>query len=218
MDSSRLPQLHGFARLAAGSGQGSLRPESPQPAAPTARIDPLRLDHDPGFCLVLARRSRRDPGRGCFRHGRSRASVSRGRAPSPFAGRVLPGSVRRPGHGAGSDPLRTGLVWRGGAWTRRGPRGVSRAGGCERCAPRPVLCVFCCVWLRGLDLNQRPSGYEPDELPGCSTPRQSRVRRDGMWLRRRRFVRRECVSCAGQAWRRPTLPCLETQYHGRWCV
>ena len=27
------------------------------------------------------------------------------------------------------------------------------------------------VWLRGLDLNQRPSGYEPDELPGCSTPR-----------------------------------------------
>src|SRR5690606_28775645 len=26
-------------------------------------------------------------------------------------------------------------------------------------------------WLRGLDLNQRPSGYEPDELPSCSTPR-----------------------------------------------
>jgi hypothetical protein len=25
-------------------------------------------------------------------------------------------------------------------------------------------------WLRGLDLNQRPSGYEPDELPDCSTP------------------------------------------------
>ena len=24
--------------------------------------------------------------------------------------------------------------------------------------------------LRGLDLNQRPSGYEPDELPDCSTP------------------------------------------------
>ena len=26
-------------------------------------------------------------------------------------------------------------------------------------------------WLRGLDLNQRPFGYEPNELPGCSTPR-----------------------------------------------
>ena len=23
--------------------------------------------------------------------------------------------------------------------------------------------------MQGLDLNQRPSGYEPDELPGCST-------------------------------------------------
>ena len=26
--------------------------------------------------------------------------------------------------------------------------------------------------LRGRDLNPRPSGYEPDELPGCSTPRR----------------------------------------------
>jgi membrane-bound lytic murein transglycosylase A len=25
--------------------------------------------------------------------------------------------------------------------------------------------------LRGPDSNRRPSGYEPDELPGCSTPR-----------------------------------------------
>ena len=27
------------------------------------------------------------------------------------------------------------------------------------------------LWLRELDLNQRPSGYEPDELPSCSIPR-----------------------------------------------
>jgi hypothetical protein len=29
---------------------------------------------------------------------------------------------------------------------------------------------FSAKWLRGLDLNQRPLGYEPNELPGCSTP------------------------------------------------
>src|SRR6266566_786647 len=34
-------------------------------------------------------------------------------------------------------------------------------------------------WLRGLDLNQRPSGYEPDELPGCSTPPSTFVNEDG---------------------------------------
>ena len=26
-------------------------------------------------------------------------------------------------------------------------------------------------WVQGLDLNQGPSGYEPDELPTCSTLR-----------------------------------------------
>ena len=31
--------------------------------------------------------------------------------------------------------------------------------------------AFSGSWLRGTDLNGRPSGYEPDELPGCSTPR-----------------------------------------------
>src|SRR6476469_2818964 len=30
-------------------------------------------------------------------------------------------------------------------------------------------------WLRGGDLNPRPLGYEPNELPDCSTPRQSQV-------------------------------------------
>ena len=39
-------------------------------------------------------------------------------------------------------------------------------------------------WLRGLDLNQRPSGYEPDELPDCSTPRHHTT--DTKWQSHRR--------------------------------
>ncbi len=37
---------------------------------------------------------------------------------------------------------------------------------------RPLFRVaFLDVWLREPDLNRRPSGYEPDELPDCSIPR-----------------------------------------------
>ena len=48
-------------------------------------------------------------------------------------------------------------------------------------------------------MNLRPSGYEPDELPGCSTPRGY-----GWW------------GICWKTWRRPTFPCLGAQYHGRW--
>ena len=45
-------------------------------------------------------------------------------------------------------------------------RSIERREICPDASTRQV------IWLRGLDLNQRPSGYEPDELPGCSTPRR----------------------------------------------
>src|ERR1041385_6886529 len=45
-------------------------------------------------------------------------------------------------------------------------------------------------WLRGLDLNQRPSGYEPDELPGCSTPRFHYVATDDEIKRKTPFTER----------------------------
>ena len=47
--------------------------------------------------------------------------------------------------------------------------------GPEHAIGRSVIATERPAWERGQDSNLRPSGYEPDELPDCSTPHQHRL-------------------------------------------
>ena len=49
------------------------------------------------------------------------------------------------------------------------PRGCHSAGYNKKKAALGAASYM--TWLRGQDLNLRPLGYEPNELPDCSTPR-----------------------------------------------
>ena len=77
-------------------------------------------------------------------------------------------------------------------------------------------------WLRGRDLNPRPLGYEPNELPDCSTPRHPNLSLDLVGLGRFELptsrlsgvrsnqlsYRPPCLLCDPQFWsqKRATLP------------
>ena len=55
---------------------------------------------------------------------------------------------------------------------------------CKAALTGSAACFLRIRWLRGLDLNQRPLGYEPNELPDCSTPRLRKL----LWHETRMLV------------------------------
>ena len=68
---------------------------------------------------------------------------------------------------AGAKALRAGAAGRGHHRHRR----LRRATADGLIASGWRVSFGCGNWLRGVDLNHRPLGYEPNELPDCSTPR-----------------------------------------------
>src|SRR5262249_18661710 len=66
--------------------------------------------------------------------------------------------------------------------------------------------------LRGVDLNHRPRGYEPRELPDCSTPRRGCYRAPDPLSSNAGPSRRECATAdTGRAHPVPRAPAALTQ-------
>ena len=57
------------------------------------------------------------------------------------------------------------------------------------------------MWLRGVDLNHRPLGYEPNELPDCSTPHE----KNNSVVERGQTGRRSIVGFLSRKSRKPII-------------
>ena len=127
----------------------------------------------------------RAPNRQRPRRGSARQGGGRRRAPRPPPHRAparLTGALTTPSRGSGltSTPFSSMAVCGGTNGKNQedfsraravSHRTVAAQGGKEKAPNAAISLSTDDVWLRGLDLNQRPLGYEPNELPDCSTPR-----------------------------------------------
>ncbi len=128
-----------------------------------------RSDTDP------VHRSESDPPEGGSFYARSSAGVGRGARPLCGAGPRRRACIGPPS--AYAITLALGREDGGASGIcRREPKPQASGELPTSPPPRPRRTISE-DWLRGRDLNPRPLGYEPNELPGCSTPRQVAVHR-----------------------------------------
>jgi hypothetical protein len=145
---------------ATAMGDTSVPSWVPAVSGPVIALADPRLDAE---AIALATVGKRSP-----EASEEMAEVSRDSSEAPKELSAVPGETDRSGGRIETSNFPERRIVDQELWDRllapRRARRNDEAPGGER---RAGHCY--CDWLRGQDLNLRPSGYEPDELPGCST-------------------------------------------------